>query len=545
MTIFHYYIKIDNHKYHELYGFNPVKEFMCNDKSNILIEMDDLTKQKMEKKLEKQYEVCCGFNFNDYVYVPQCACLISKYPYIKQMETMLEVLVGLYIDRKYTIDDLYNAILYITREIPIPPHNKRLLFYIPFTNSSIEIVGPIYKDLPLTNNNLTAILELFSIDNIITIQYLMLTEQKLLFISDDPGQLTNVIDSFISLLYPFEWIHTYIPILSEEMIKYLQSFMPFIMGIEEYMLETAKEYLDECEGIYLVYIRKNYIDISSNKKGRRLIKRKELVKDLPDYPYDIETDLTNAIKSFKKIIDKQGNQKDIELTFRKIFIKNIASIVGDYMKYLSFLDDVPLFNCVSYIPQRPKSCQPFCSELIQTQIFRNFLQYESREEFVLFKKYISEVIKDPRSHKRSNSITVKRTQTLSPDLEKSAKDFLETFIILPYYIENPKNDLQRSIGILNERYTPFTSFSTNIFPFDSFKEIDFIDMPVIFNRYIIQELKFKKTTEGGFNSKISSKIRPFVLEIEKKIETQNYEIQYRERRKESIIRKTKRKFDDM
>ena len=60
------------------------------------------------------------------------------------------------------------------------------------------------------------------------------------------------------------------------MIKYLQSFMPFIMGIDETLLNHAKPYIAEEDSIYLVYIKKDYIDISSNKKGKKL-KKKELL----------------------------------------------------------------------------------------------------------------------------------------------------------------------------------------------------------------------------------------------------------------------------
>jgi hypothetical protein len=60
------------------------------------------------------------------------------------------------------------------------------------------------------------------------------------------------------------------------MIKYLQSFMPFIMGIDETLLEHAKPYFAEEDSIYIVYIKKDLIDISANKKGKKL-KRKELM----------------------------------------------------------------------------------------------------------------------------------------------------------------------------------------------------------------------------------------------------------------------------
>ncbi len=60
------------------------------------------------------------------------------------------------------------------------------------------------------------------------------------------------------------------------MIKYLQSCMPVIMGIDETLLEHAKTYFAEEDSIYLVYIKKDMIDISGNIKGKKL-KRKELM----------------------------------------------------------------------------------------------------------------------------------------------------------------------------------------------------------------------------------------------------------------------------
>lgn len=60
------------------------------------------------------------------------------------------------------------------------------------------------------------------------------------------------------------------------MIKYLQSFMPFIMGIDEALFETAKQYLNEEDNIYIIHIKKDLIDVSFNKKGKKL-KRKELM----------------------------------------------------------------------------------------------------------------------------------------------------------------------------------------------------------------------------------------------------------------------------
>jgi hypothetical protein len=204
MMTYHYYIKIDNGNFDEIYDANPIKEILTGHKS-LLSELNEPARKKLEDKLERQYEIITNLNFCDFVYVPMCACLISKYPYTKQMEQVLEQIIKICIDNKYTNEDIYKIIKHCIREIPIPPNNSRLLFYIPFTNKFIELISPIYKELPIISNNLASLMYLFSIDNLITIHYLMLIEQRILFVCDDYDQLTNVIDSFVSLLYPFEY----------------------------------------------------------------------------------------------------------------------------------------------------------------------------------------------------------------------------------------------------------------------------------------------------------------------------------------------------
>jgi len=52
--------------------------------------------------------------------------------------------------------------------------------------------------------------------------------------------------------------------------------MPFIMGIDESLLNHARPYFAEERSIFIVYIKKDLIDISSNDKGKKL-KKKELL----------------------------------------------------------------------------------------------------------------------------------------------------------------------------------------------------------------------------------------------------------------------------
>ena len=59
--------------------------------------------------------------------------------------------------------------------------------------------------------------------------------------------------------------------MSDQMIKYLQAFLPFLNGIHENLYSTAKPVLDEAEeGIFIIYTKTNVIDISSNTSGKKI-----------------------------------------------------------------------------------------------------------------------------------------------------------------------------------------------------------------------------------------------------------------------------------
>ena len=233
--------------------------------------LDDLDK-KTKKNIEENLALCQDLGFKDVVYVPYSLCLISKFPYIRQMEVCLQSLYNIMSGFKTNgRDNINEIIMFLINSIPIPLINTRLKFYLPFCPHGIEINCPRYKDMNILNYNLTNLLTLFSVENIITIFRLMLFEKKILFVDKEYNRLSEVTDSFISLLYPFQWIHTYIPIMSDQMIKYLETFLPFLNGINETLMPFVKDTLIENEDeVYIIYIAKNQIDINLSLRGKKI-----------------------------------------------------------------------------------------------------------------------------------------------------------------------------------------------------------------------------------------------------------------------------------
>ena len=229
-------------------------------------------------------ELCEKFGFNDYVYVPYSASLVSRFPVASKMEKFLEIIINILGggDANNKILSMNNnsemhflqIIKHLIHELVIPPLNQRILFYLPFTSTPFEQCGlSLFNNPPEINYETKFLLEIFSIENILLIHNIMLLEQRIIFIGEEQTLISEVIESFINLLYPFKWWYSYIPVLPESFLEYIRALSPYLMGLEEGLLDLASSFIYEEEGIYLVYIDKNYIDNSSNKKKKKMNKK--------------------------------------------------------------------------------------------------------------------------------------------------------------------------------------------------------------------------------------------------------------------------------
>ena len=59
--------------------------------------------------------------------------------------------------------------------------------------------------------------------------------------------------------------------MSDQMIKYLETFLPFINGINEILMPFVRDTLIENEDeVYIIYIAKNQIDINLSLTGKKV-----------------------------------------------------------------------------------------------------------------------------------------------------------------------------------------------------------------------------------------------------------------------------------
>ena len=134
MMTFHFYLKMLREDFYKDYKMTP--EAYLATASNSLFFWG-----------EKEKKNFIMFDFSkvvdaEYIYVPCCICLISKYRYEEQMKTCLESIYQLLIENKKDLKEngdlnkLNYLIMYLINSVPIPDVERKVAFYIPHTDPS-------------------------------------------------------------------------------------------------------------------------------------------------------------------------------------------------------------------------------------------------------------------------------------------------------------------------------------------------------------------------------------------------------------------------
>ena len=397
MTVFHFYHKMDTLTYNKKYTDTSLKNYLRKFGDNIY------HTQEEKEKLEKDLEECQELGFREFVYIPYALALISKYPYIDQMKEVLNNIFKIITNYEGILNNnnlieksfLNDLISYLIDGIPIPIPNSCILFNLPFTSKKINIESPYKNNLTnISNLNYGNILKFFSIENILIIYRLMLFEQKLLFIDKDYNRLCSIMQSFIDLLYPIEWVNTLIPVMSEQMTRYLQTFLPFINGISEDLLNNnASNALKEAEeGVFQIFIIKGLIKLSKEND--------DIFTGVPRLPEQIYKKLYNELKSLKDLYDKLDKNKvelyseNINHVFKNIFLESSSIMLYDFMDFIFNIENnYTIFNFDLIIHRKKEKDAEFYKELSETQIFQNFIQnmINNKNNFALFINTIKNV----------------------------------------------------------------------------------------------------------------------------------------------------------
>ena len=441
MMTYHFYRKMMNDEYAKKYEMHPLKHHLMKFGDTYLTFREEEFTEDIIQKVQTTLEFCQDLGFREYVYIPYCLCLISKYPYSFEMEKCLQSIFKVLTDEKNEYDfEINDLIMYLINSIPIPDKNSLVKFYLPYVDKDISLRNTTINGLNIVNIDYSKLTHIFSINNIIIIFRLLLSEKKIVFIDDDYTTLSKVTDAFISLLYPLKWVHTYIPIMSEQMLKYLESFLPFVNGIHTSLMPLVKNIfnegeMDENEEVFLVYIKENDITIGSSLKKKRIKMSKYIQNNVLSLPVNIEKELKKKLvdvqdkyEIYLKNIKKKNNIdiNQLDYKFREAFIDVFVNLLQNYQKYIGLLDDDEvIFNQYLFMKDIKKDERPFYESFLDSQLFEQFTQNILNNDCNYFNKKIEKKIKNKdSSSKLLAHFILEKSYIVKPDFLKLEDDYL-------------------------------------------------------------------------------------------------------------------------
>ena len=287
------------------------------------------------------------------MFFPKAICLSSLVPFPNQQGNILTEIYQ-YVKLNRINEPLEKIIDYLTMELPMPTRGINKICYN-LLDKKIEISQQPLNKLPYSTYNMSLIFK-FTITEIIEIYRNILLEIPILIFDTKKEELTNIIESFISFLYPFNYQYPYVSILPEINYGLIEMKKCFVFGIN-------KKYTDNFfteNNLNIVNKSIVIVDLNKGKKGSKIKTYYCYDKELPMigihelgepkndptiYAFPAVVQLPNRYKG--KLYDRLNDKYKILHKEKKAFEYNeevneylanvffyfIVSILNDYLRY--------------------------------------------------------------------------------------------------------------------------------------------------------------------------------------------------------------------
>ncbi|XP_059723714.1 DENN domain-containing protein 3 isoform X1 [Haemorhous mexicanus] len=311
-------------------------------------------------------------------FVPCAVCVISRYPYFSALKDCLScLLVQLRPLRDLDAEEHIKEFAAKLFLIPSPPPGS---LHLVFHMKPLQIIIPSREDpdSPIIDLDLHLPLLCFKPEQVLQIMTCILTEQRIVFFSSDWALLTLIAECFMLYLHPLQWQHTFVPILSRQMLDFVMAPTSFLMGCH---IDHFDEVSAEGEDLILINIDNGAISHS---------KMVEEELEIPDVPaqaaetfikrveglqlhFDLElchlrasTDL-GELQSCRRAWQQKLNV-DVQQTMLQLIV-NIFREVKDHLNY-----EHRVFNSEEFLKTRAIGDQPFYKKVLETYMFHSFLK---------------------------------------------------------------------------------------------------------------------------------------------------------------------------
>ena len=281
--------------------------------------------------------------------------------------------------------EIIHIIIFLTNII-LPPNKTKIVLNFHF--SSVEFETASLNEIPNNEEYIRLLFDCLEITTIIKLWCSILSEKHIIFLSNQGYLLFAITQGLLSLMFPFCWLHTYIPVLPNSQIDYLDSPTPYLIGV----ISTKIDYqtLNERYPGHVICdlntstINKNAVSFLSSIEEDKIKKKIKIMNNPKMFE---EEDIYLDEEDKKKYINKNYELEDVD--FKKSFGENIHYIFFRIFRY-------PLSGIQShFIKNKVFDVQTFLKDTCQDEMRDFWDKLTSTVAFDTFLMNLNNIDEDP------------------------------------------------------------------------------------------------------------------------------------------------------
>jgi len=272
-------------------------------------------------------------------------CILSSLPWHGLFFKMLNQCADLLQDKQGHLSSFLSNVH--SARIPLPG----LVFHVQWDQNVFTAPTPSSFHLPSIpeNRNLTEYFNAVDSNTMLMIFASMLYERRILITSRKLSRLSACVQAANTLIYPMSWQHIFIPVLPAHLMDYLSAPMPFLIGVPEPLMKRIRR--AEVGDVVI-------LDADNNKVETPF-------DDLESFPAEVLSNLRRALKPGTGLLGD---------SVARAFLQALVHLIGGYRDALRYRQGEKItFSEDAFIMSRSTSLQPFLEQMLQLQLFRQFI----------------------------------------------------------------------------------------------------------------------------------------------------------------------------
>jgi len=273
-------------------------------------------------------------------------CILSSLPWHSLFFKLLNQCSDLLQEKQGQLSTFLSSVH--SARLPLPG----LVFHVQWGQNVFTSPTPSSFHLPSIpeNRNLTEYFNAVDSNTMLIIFASMLYERRILITSRKLSRLSACVQAANALIYPMFWQHIFIPVLPAQLMDYLSAPMPFLIGVPEPLMKRVRR--AEVGDIVVLDADNNKIDTPFD--------------DLESLPLEVVSNLRRALKPGTGLLGD---------SVARAFLQALVHLIGGYRDALKYRQGEKItFSDDAFIMSRSTSLQPFLEQMLQLQLFRQFIE---------------------------------------------------------------------------------------------------------------------------------------------------------------------------